>query len=249
MMLSNEAARLLERYLEEMRASMPGAEREGVAEIEQDIRDHIEAELGDRHSAISAGDLDAVLRRLGSPRQWVAAAPAGSAAAVPRASGFEEWLAYAAIALLLIGLFAPPLIVVSWVVARWALARAEQRGEPLGAQRWLFYTPLALVSIAAVLFLLFWPFGAFAELGTIAAQKRGAVTTDRFPPAVTLAVTFGGLGLYWMIAGALAALGERVVRFLFHPFAERFRPRHAWWLCGAGAAVALVATAVFFGVR
>jgi len=249
MTLSNEARQHLDRYLEEMRASM--SDSDSVDDIEQDIRDHIEAELGEHPSPISADDLDAVLTRLGSPSQWVLAAESGASRAVPIPLGVsgEDWLAYAATPLLLLGFLAPLLIPASWVIARWTLARLEQRGEHHGPRRWLVYPPLVFVSIAIALLALLWPFGAFAELGTLAAQRLGAVSSNRFPPAVALAVAFAALGGYWIILGAIAAIGERVVRFLFHPFADAFRRRHAWWLSGAGAVLAVSAAVAFLGYR
>jgi len=251
MTLSDEARRHLDRYLEEMRASLGPSERDGIADIEQDIRDHIDAELGERPSPVSADDLDAVLSRLGSPRQWVLAADAGPSAevAIPHGRSAEDWLAYASLALLLLGFVLPFFIPVSWLVARWTLARFEQRAEHLGTRRWILYPPLALVSVAILLLALFWPFGAFAELGMIVAQKVGSVGSDRFPPVVALAVAAGGLGGYWIVLGAASALGERAVRFLFHPFAEGFRRRHGWWLSGAGAILALGAAIAFLGFR
>jgi hypothetical protein len=243
-MMNNEARQHLERYLEEMRSSMRDCENDGAAEIEQDIRDHVEAELGERGSTASVDDLDEVLTRLGAPRQWALAGTAPQPVTVRGLGGIEEWMAYASIALLLLGFVLPPLILVSWLTARWALARLEQRGEHLGAGRWLFYAPLAAISIAVALLLLLWPFGALAELGMLAARNRGAAGSDHFPPAITLVVTFGGLSLYWAILGVLAALSERVVRFVFHPFAARFRPRLAWWWSGIAATAALCAAMV-----
>jgi len=251
MTFSGEASQHLERYLEEMRASLHDciqSEHDGVAEIEQDIRDHIEAELGERPSPVSADDLDAVLARLGSPAQWVAGSAA--AVAVPREISNEDWLAYASSALLLVGFALPILWPVSFLLARWVLARIEQRAEPVGARRWLLYPPLAVVSIAIALLILFWPFGAFAELGMMVARNAGLPTYDRFPPLVTLAVTFGCLGAYWTIVGVIAASGERLVRSLFHPFAGRFRRRHGWMLSVACAIVAVAGgLTAFLGLR
>jgi hypothetical protein len=245
MTLSNEARQNLERYLDEMRASMAGSASD-VAEIEQDIRDHIEAELGERAAPISAGDLDAVLTRLGNPGQRMGAS---AAVPIPHEMTREDWLAYGSTPLLLLGLLAPLLIPASWLVARWSLARMEQRGEQRTTRRWLVYPPLAFVSIAILLLALFWPAGAFAEVGMIIAQRLGAVGSDRFPPAVAFAVAIACLGGYWIILGALSALGERAMRFLFHPFADGFRRRHAWWFSGAGALLALCAAVVFFWLR
>lgn len=235
MTFTTEARQHLENYLAQMRTSLG----EGDADdVEQDIRDHIEAELAERPSPVSADDLDAVLARLGDPQEWLLAADA-PAVTVPHGTRMDDWLAYAAIALLLAGFVLPFFIPVSWLAARWALARLEQRGEDAGTSRWLLYPPLAFVSIALVLLALFWPFGMFGELGAMLSKQRAAIA----------AVAIGGLGVYWAIAGALAAIDERVVRFLFHPFARSFRRRHAWWLSAAGVVVAIAAAAVFVAVR
>lgn len=244
MTFSDEARLHLERYLDEMRASMDASES---AEIEQDIRDHVEAELGERSAPVSAGELDAVLTRLGNPRQW--GLPTDTAPPRP-ASSTEDWLGYANLALLLAGFALPFLLPVSWLMARWGLARLDQRGEDLGARRWILYPPLAVISIGILFLALLWPFGAFTELGAMAAQRAGAVGSDRFPPLVTVAVAFGSLGFYWILLGAAAAIGDRVVRFLFHPFAGGFRRRHGWRFSGAGAIVAVLgAVAAFLGAR
>lgn len=229
MTLSHEASRHLDRYLQEMRASM--GDSEGV-EIEQDIRDHIEAELAERPSPVSADELDAVLTRLGSPGQWVVTADS-------RGTRLDDWLAYASAMLLLLGFVLPFFIPVSWLLARWTLARLEQRREHRDARRWLLYPPIALVSLAIGVLALVWPFGLFGEIGTIVARNRVG----------TFAVAFAGLGGYWILLGAACAFGERGVRFVLHPFAERFRRRHGWWLSGAGAIVALCAAITFFGSR
>ena len=236
MTLSSEARRHLDRYLEEMRASMGDADS---MEIEQDIRDHIEAELGEHPVPVSADDLDAVLSRLGSPAQWVAPAESGH-------NRVDDWLAYASAALLLLGFVLPFFLPVSWLLARWTLARLEQRGEHRDARRWLIYPPIAFVSLALVILALLWPFGAFAELGQLAARNRGSAGSDHFPPVAVFAVTFGALGGYWILLGAASALGERLVRFILHPFAEEFQRRHGWWLSSIGAVVAICAAATFF---
>lgn len=234
MTFSDEARLHLERYLDDMRASVDPSEGDG---IEQDIRDHVDAELGERSEPVSAGELDAVLARLGSPQQWGLATDARPS---HRANSMEDWLGYASLVLLLAGFALPFLLPVSWLLARWTLARLEQRGEELGARRWILYPPLAVISIGIVLLALLWPFGAFAELGTMAAQRAGAVSSGHFPPLIAVAVAIGGLGAYWIPLGAAAAIGERAVRLLFHPFAGGFRRKHGWRLSAAGAIVAIL---------
>lgn len=245
MTFSGEASQHLERYLEEMRASMSPSESDGVAEIEQDIRDHIEAELGEHPTPVSVDELDAVLARLGSPAQW-GGGPSATAAAIPPALSNE----YVSGALMLVGLVVPFLLPVSWLIARWVLARIEQRGETLGARRWLLYPPLAIASIVIAILLLFWPFGAFTELGMLAARQAGLPTHTDFPPLVAIATAFGCLGAYWVIVGIAAASGERFVRSIFHPFAGWFRRRHARMFSLFGAVLALAGgLTAFIGSR
>ena len=245
MTLSDEASRHLDQYLQSMRASVDDSDS---AEIEQDIRDHIDAELGERPAPVSADELDAVLERLGSPSQWMTSG-SSQAIALPRAVSTEDWLSYGSLALLVIGFVAPIFLPVSWLIARWTLARLEQQGRDRDARRWLLYPPLVVVSIVIALLALFGPFGLFAELGTIAAQRLGVTGSHAFPPVEAVAVAFACLGAYWIILSAALSPGERAVRFVFHPFAGRFRRGHAWWLTGAGTVVLLCAAIMFFGFR
>jgi hypothetical protein len=51
----------------------------------------------------------------------------------------EDRLAYASVGSMVVFLAFPPLLVVSWLLARWTIARLEERGEALGGRRWLLY--------------------------------------------------------------------------------------------------------------
>ena len=64
-----------------------------------------------------------------------------------------------------------------------------------------------------------------------------------------MSIAFGGMGLYWIVLGALAAWGHRAVRLIWFPFAEGFRPRHGWWLSAVGAGLAAAAAATLAYVR
>jgi len=251
MALTREASDRLNQYLEEMRASLRGSTTIDVAEVEQDIRDHIGAELADRPSPVSADELNTVLSRLGTPGQW-GADPAQPATPVSSSSVFggslEDRLCYASAGSMLLFLVFPPLLIVSWLLARWTLARIEERGEPLGARRWLLYPPIAIVVAPLGVIALLWAFAPFAEAaGRFYRQPR--LFYSPFPNALgALTFAFAGLGVYWVFLGTCAAFGDRLVRFFFYPFAQGFRRRHGWWLMGVGAALFAVAAAslVFF---
>jgi hypothetical protein len=244
MTLSRDAWERLNRYLDEMRASMAGSTPADMADVEQDIRDHIGAELADRSAPVSVGELETVLQRLGSPRQWAAdhvpARPASSSGV-----STEDRLAYVTAGSMVLFLAFPPLLVLSWLLARWTLARIEERGEPLGARQWLLYPPIVIVVTPVAVIGLLWAFAPFAELGgAIYNQPRlFASPAGDIIGAVTVALV--GLGVYWIFLGAALAFGDRLVRVLFYPFAEGFRRRYGWWLSGVGAALAAAAAATF----
>jgi hypothetical protein len=244
MTLSRDAWERLNRYLDEMRASMAGSPPADMADVEQDIRDHIGAELADRSDPVTVGDLETVLQRLGSPRQWAAdhvpVRPASSLG-----GSFEDRLAYATAASMVLFLAFPPLLVLSWLLARWTLARIEERGEPVGARQWLLYPPIVIVVTPVAVIGLLWAFAPFAELGGAIYNQPRLLASPAGDIIGAVTVALLGLGVYWIFLGAALAFGDRVVRVLFYPFAEGFRRRHGWWLCSAGAALAAAAAATF----
>jgi hypothetical protein len=246
--LTSEARNRLDEYLGEMRASMAASTPAEMAEIEQDIRDHVDAELANRSSPAPKEELDLVLDRLGDPRRWASdTAPTGHASLSSNVS-FESWLAYASAGSMLLFLAAPPLLLISWLLARWALQRIEDSGQELGARRWLLYPPILLVVAPVMVITLLWAFAPAGELGA----SLFVLTPPSSPSARTLAtvvLALAGLGAYWIVLGAIAAFGDRLVRFLLYPFAKGFRRRHGWSLSGVGAALAAVAVATSIFLR
>ena len=71
--LSETARQILERYLWELRISLQGCRSVDPAEVEADVKQHIDQELADQPAPVSGDQLDEVLRKLGSPWQWVPA--------------------------------------------------------------------------------------------------------------------------------------------------------------------------------
>ncbi|MHC4860853.1 MAG: HAAS signaling domain-containing protein, partial [Planctomycetota bacterium] len=69
--LSLEARSLLDRYLAQIRLSLGGSASVDAEEVKRDVREHIEAEIGDREEPVAASELQRILDRLGDPEQWV----------------------------------------------------------------------------------------------------------------------------------------------------------------------------------
>ena len=243
MTLSREASARLDEYLTEMRASLAGSALVDVVEVEQDIRDHVSEELAGSPSPVSIETLNGVLVRLGSPHQWAGNESQQSSEQI-HAGRINDRLAYASAGSAVLFLAVPPLLVISWLLARWTVARIQESGQPLGSRRWLLYPPILIVTATAGVLGLFWALGPSAELGAALYTNPQRLSSRQANVVGAIAVTLAGLGAYWIILGPALAFGDRFVRLAFYPFAAEFRRRHGWWLMGIGAAIAAAAMSV-----
>lgn len=169
-------------YLAQMRHALAGAADVSAAEVEADIREHVENELRDAARPVEAFVLEAVLRRLGPPTQWMPtgrpAAPSVSVGQFLKARwraavdalwrGPEDWrLAYLSFGVFAFGVLTfilfPLGLVVSFILSRAGLAVAAERGIAVGGGRkWLLYPPVVIVSLALSLTVIAVPFGITA---------------------------------------------------------------------------------------
>jgi hypothetical protein len=69
--LSENVERSLHDYLRQARAYLRGSKSVDTDEVEQNITEHIENELEVAAEPVSCDVLDAVLKKLGKPQQWV----------------------------------------------------------------------------------------------------------------------------------------------------------------------------------
>lgn len=181
--LTPAAGARLDEYLHQVRAAVARVPEVSPAEIEADIREHIEAEFHGTARPVTLTELEAVLVRLGPPAQWVPSAPGQAPAAVLAGRvralreagrgvvrgaagvlwrGPEDWrLPYLTFGVFALGVVAFPLfplcLVVSYLLGRAALAVAAEKGVTLGARRWLVYPPLVLVALPLLLGLVLGP--------------------------------------------------------------------------------------------
>ena len=255
--LSENARKGLNDYLRQVRSYLRWSKSVDRSEVEQNITEHIERELEGVPEPVSSGALDGVLARLGSPRQCVPPETLNwwGKLILKLHTHSEDWrLAYISFFFLLIAFvlmfLVSPLQVVfyaaSFLTARAALAVGD--GEDLGAQKWLLYPALLIVSAALASTLLAGP-GFLAGIICVELHK---IEWIRFVgnmgliPLVISAVTLC-TGLWWVILGLLACKWPGLVRHAFRPFADGFNRRCALATFGAGLLL-LVLLAVFIAI-
>src|SRR5687768_13227776 len=69
--LTPDAKLRFEQYLQRMRATMRGARAVETAEVEQNVREHVEVALATAPAPVGTDRLAAVLEQLGPPEQWL----------------------------------------------------------------------------------------------------------------------------------------------------------------------------------
>lgn len=253
--LTLEAQHRLDRYLQEVRLLLSGTSGVDANEVEGDIREHIETELGGRGEAITAEELGRVLRRLGNPSQWVGEdeIPVWRRALTRLYLG-EDWrLAYLCLGITVLGAIllvsGSPIAVVlfaaGFLLARAAVSLADERGEALGPRRWLVLAPILVVVVPFLLVILAGPLiplgqvgyeeGWFASVGlgpaALDASGRGAL--------VTLALVSFGAGVWWLVLAGLWGVVRRVLTPVTRPVVT-YQPAQRRWLVAAGLVLAIV---------
>jgi hypothetical protein len=251
--LSESAERSLHDYLRQARAYLRGSKSVDVKEVEQNITEHIENELEGAAQPVSRDVLDAVLKKLGKPQQWVPMEelPWWWRIIFRLRSGPEDWrLAYISLALLVAGVLVLPyatagivLILAGFLASRAALAEAGD-AEELKARKWLLYPSLIIVYVFVLLALLTWPLALLIPLADayehtlIESSARFDNETDYW--IVAASVIVAGLGLWWSILGAAVLNPRKLLRVIFNPFAERLRSKWAIRLLLIGLAMVIL---------
>ena len=240
----------LDSYLQRLRSELRGTRSVVADEVEQSVREHIEIALAGAQAPVGATDVIGVLDRLGPPERWLAdeERPAWRRVIAKFRSTPDDWrLAYLAFGLFLASLLLLPLgigallLVPAMIVSRAYVELARDRGEPLGARRWLVYPSIALVlALLTALFIIGPPLpvmglllddNGFEGLLDIPHSKIGQV---RFLAGLG-SVVFGS---WWIVFAAFCAAFLRPIRFVFAPLLEGLRRRHFAVLAAIGALVA-----------
>ena len=251
--LSKSAKKSLDDYLRQARAYLRSSKSLDANEVEQNIAEHIENELEGAAEPVSCDALDAVLKKLGSPQQWVPEEELSwwRKIILRLRSGSEDWrLAYLSLGLLVVGFLMLPyapagivLILASFLVSRAALSEAADPNE-LKAQKWFLYPSLIIVYIFVLLALLSWPLGLSIPLAE-AYEHEFRESSSRLRNEVdywvmAVSVILAGLGLWWSILAAAVLKPRRLLRVLFRPFDEKIRSKWALRLLLAGLALMIL---------
>lgn len=262
--LTDQGQDRLDEYLGRVRRALSGHPEIDHEEVVADVQSHVEEALRERPAPVGEDDVTAVLDRLGAPGRWAPAEERrgwrGTLARIR--GGPDDWrLAYLCFGLTLVALIAMPfggilLLIPAFVLARGTLALAEERDQPLEAQRWLVYPVLVAVYVPLAAVILLWPVlvspAVFSPGGLIDFLQ--GMWRIPFPPhgspehwTRSAAWTAVATGAWWSVVGGTAAIRPVLVRRLFLPFASGFRRSQAWApvLIGVLASLAGIAVLAF----
>jgi hypothetical protein len=248
MEMTPAARQRLDDYLQRMRSELRGAP--SADDVEQSVREHIEIALSGAQRPIGTSEVIGVLDRLGPPERWLA----GESQATWRGlreqllNGSNGWLlAYIAFGLFVVSfVFFPAggffLLIPAMVVSRAYVELARERGERLGARRWLVYPSIAVVLAFAVgLFIVGPPLRVMEVLGSrdLALDPIVDVPANKAAP-MRVAVGTGAVvfGSWWVVAGVFCAAFVRPIRFIFAPLLDGLWRKHFAVLAFIGALVA-----------
>ncbi len=237
--LSCHAQKTLDQYLRQVHAYLRGSASVDAGDVEQSIHEHVETELAHASEPVTAEQLTDVLKRLGSPRQWVPEEelPWWRRMILHWQVGPDDWrLAYLSFILLfvgLIGLFASSpiwvLILASVLVSRAALSAAGDSDLSKG-QKWLLYPGLIAVYAPLVACILCWApvfltlvavdLDHFPGLYSWWSEMYGSPEGSSYYILIAAALVTGVTGLWWIVVGFATLIWLKWIRVLFYPFAE-----------------------------
>lgn len=254
--LSESAKKSLDDYLRQARAYLRGSKSVDAEEVEQNITEHIENELEGATEPVSCDALNAVLKKLGSPQQWV---PEEELAwwrkiILRLRTGPEDWrLAYISFAMLILSalFYFNHMIDISFIflgasfiLSRSTLSVVDNHNE-LKAQKWLMYPSLVIVCGVVLFSLLLWPIPLLFEL----ASGYDHAEVDMFPwdtgsetPYWTIVFVSMTVvtSLWWLVLGLIYIKAPKLFGAVFRPFAEIIKPKSLNWFMGIMVGLAIV---------
>jgi hypothetical protein len=249
----------LDDYLQRFRFAVRGlapAERE---DLEQSVREHVEAALASASAPVGAEQVAGVLDRLGAPDRWVPQQnqPLWKTVMERLRTGPEDWrLAYVAFGAFALGLLTLPIgigvfiLILSFFASRAYVEFMRNKGESLDARRWLVYPPIGFFLLLSVIGMIIGPAGPlvawgigdheFHRLLELDAGTRSSLRHTQFDIG-SAALIFGS---WWVLASLVVAILLPVARFIFQPLLSGLQRKHVLVLALIGLLVALAGGAL-----
>jgi hypothetical protein len=256
--LTPEAKKKFDDYLHRMRASLHGRPAVEPEEVEQNVLVHVEEALAGVPAPVGQERLSEVLAQLGPPERWL---PDDERAVWRRMvdrimTGPEDWrLAYLSLAVtFLMIVFLPVggilLVVPGYLISRAYVELLSDRGEALGARKWLVLPPIVVLMVLVCLGALLGPAGAIAAvLSEFGMRELGWEWGSRGERArIFSGLVAIGTGAWWIMLSGLFAMLVRPFRAAFQPLTARLRSGHAVVLTIAGAIVAGLGAILLYAV-
>ncbi len=180
--LTDSAANRLHDYLAQVRVALDAHPDVSSEEVTADVQEHISTEFARVNRPVTLEELEAVLARLGPPNQWgnVGTTSQAFAAGVTPFDGKEflrelrrkllgvlatlwrgpeDWrLPYLTFGLTLLAPLTLGIsLLIAYLLGRATIDLAHEKGQPLGARRWLVYPAILTVNGSLLFSLLFGP--------------------------------------------------------------------------------------------
>lgn len=220
--LSLNAQKTLDDYINQVRTYLKGAKSVDAEEIVQNINEHIENELTDAAEPVDSETLKEVLKKLGSPEQWVPEEELSwwKKFALRLRTGPEDWrLAYLSFGLFILGFLFPPsfliLLPASYLVSRAAMSLSNNNIQ-VKEQKWLIYPSLIAVNMFIFLMSLLWPLIITTNIG------------------IACSLTISSLGLWWVIFAIILMRKKIILQMLYWPVSDLITKKIVFslWLVG-----------------
>lgn len=258
--LTREAQIKFDEYMGRTRRALRG--RRERTDVEQSVREHIETALSGASAPVGTSELSAVLAQLGPPEQWIAPEdqPAWKRVVTRLLVGPEDWrLAYLSFAFTLLTFFLLPAGGIFFLIPAYLLSRAHvelvaERGESLGARRWLVLPPIVVIAAILTVAALVAPIAGFGawliDQHGLAALWPGHSFTSQFEYTRVVAGTVAiGAGVWWIVLAGIVAIVLQPFRALVAPVANGLTRKHTLVLVIAGLIAIGAGALALFVVR
>lgn len=244
--LTDTARERFDSYLMRLRSALRGARSVEPDDVEQSVREHIEFALAGTPAPVGAEHLGVVLDRLGPPERWIPEEerPIWKQMFDRLRSGPEDWrLAYLAFGMFALTFLLMPiggilLLIPAFLLSRAYVAFVTDKGEPVGARKWLVYPAIVMLMLFVV--------GPFL-IGPAIALAAYLIEEKRMYDGVALhqgALVVGAGAAWLVVAAGILALLLRPLQAFFRPVLDGVRRRHLLYLAIAGVVIAAAAAGV-----